>query len=62
MEAVRIGGFWVSVLEGLRLCGIRASGLRVSGFRYFSYYPKGPSTQIVGFPGPKAIQSMGFVT
>ena len=24
--------------------------------------PKGPSTQIVGFQGPKTIQSMGFGT
>ena len=28
----------------------------------FRTYPKGPSTQIVGFQGPKAIQSMDFGT
>ena len=28
----------------------------------FRVYPKGPSSQIVGFQGPKTIQSMDFGT
>ena len=57
--------------------GLGASGLSVlyqgSGrgpIRVFFYenlvealnYPKGPSTQTVGFQGPKTIQSMDFAT
>ena len=57
MSGARIGlsRCALEFLKALRL--IRAFTFRaISGFTY----PKGPSTQIVGFQGPKTIQGMDY--